>query len=252
MPTLTINKTYQDGQVLTEAQLDAALDSIADFVNVTGLGADNIQDNSIGSAELQTSSVTETKLAANTVSTPKIQDSSVTLAKLAAAVQGLLVPIGSISAYSGDTAPTGWMLCDGSTVSRVTYAGLYALVGNRFGVGDGTTTFHLPDFRGRFLRGTDAGSSRDPDVATRTAMNTGGAVGALTGSVQGHLLGQHSHSANTSNQYLGAGAGGLQADSGTGAFPAAVGFTSGVFVADAGGGETRPINAYVNFIIKVG
>lgn len=252
MPTLTVNKTYQDGQVLTEAQLDAAFDSVADFLNVTGIGADNIQDNSIGSAEIQTSAVTETKIAANSISTTKIQDASVTQSKLAAALQALLTPLGSVSAYAGDTPPTGWLICDGSPVSRTTFAGLYALVGNRFGIGDGTTTFNLPDLRGRFIRGTDAGSNRDPDSAARTAMNTGGATGTFTGSVQGDEYRSHTHGASTNFSYLGAGAGGLQAESGTGAFTSPVGFTTAASTAASGGNETRPINAYLNYIIKVG
>lgn len=54
-------------------------------------------------------------------------------------------PIGAISAYGGDTAPTGWLICDGSAISRTTYADLYAVIGTKFGAGDGSTTFNLPD-----------------------------------------------------------------------------------------------------------
>lgn len=53
------------------------------------------------------------------------------------------------------TAPAGWLLCDGSAVSRTTYAGLFAVIGTWYGVGDGSTTFNLPDLRGRVVAGKD-------------------------------------------------------------------------------------------------
>ena len=64
---------------------------------------------------------------------------------------------GQIIMYAGPTAPTGWLLCDGSAVSRNTYATLFAVIGTTYGAGDGSTTFNLPDFRDRFAVG--AGST---------------------------------------------------------------------------------------------
>ena len=66
-------------------------------------------------------------------------------------------PTGSIIMYGAATAPTGWLLCDGSAVSRTTYADLFAIIGTTFGVGNGSTTFNLPDLRDRFVVG--AGTS---------------------------------------------------------------------------------------------
>lgn len=54
-------------------------------------------------------------------------------------------PLGAILSYGGDTAPTGWLLCDGSAVSRTTYAQLFEVIGTKYGPGDGSTTFNLPD-----------------------------------------------------------------------------------------------------------
>lgn len=54
-------------------------------------------------------------------------------------------PIGAIVPYGGDTAPTGYLLCDGNAVSRTTYSDLYAVIGTKYGPGDGSTTFNLPD-----------------------------------------------------------------------------------------------------------
>lgn len=82
MPTLVITKTYSDGNVLTEAQLDSSFDSIATFNNVTKLDDDNIQNNAIITALLATSAVTEAKLASNAVTVNKIANNAVTTPKI--------------------------------------------------------------------------------------------------------------------------------------------------------------------------
>ncbi len=66
---------------------------------------------------------------------------------------GYLDPVGSIISYGGSSAPTGWLLCDGSAISRTTYADLFAVLGTTYGTGDGSTTFNIPDFRGVFPKG---------------------------------------------------------------------------------------------------
>lgn len=65
--------------------------------------------------------------------------------------------IGEITAFAGSTAPNGWLMCDGSAVSRTTYSKLFAVIGTTYGTGDGSTTFNLPDMRNRFPVG--AGST---------------------------------------------------------------------------------------------
>lgn len=252
MATLVIDKQYTDGGILYEAMLDAAFASITTFVNTGQISAENIQDNSIGPSELQTNSITTDKIANNAVTTNKIADGAVTLAKLAANIIELIGTPGEIAAYGGDAAPAGWLLCDGSAVSRSTYSVLYSTVGDRFGNGDGATTFNLPDFRGRFLRGVDGAAGRDPDAATRAAMNTGGNTGNNVGSVQTDAMQDHRHDyshrvtvqADVSNTF----------GSNT---PVSVAtqtsYASARNVADGTrtSTETRPKNAYVNFIIKV-
>ena len=59
------------------------------------------------------------------------------------------VPAGLIEPFAGSTVPTGFLLCDGTAVSRTTYATLYAVIGDTFGAGDGSSTFNLPDLSGR-------------------------------------------------------------------------------------------------------
>ena len=71
------------------------------------------------------------------------------------------VPPGMVNAFAGSTAPAGYLLCNGAAVSRTTYANLFAVIGTTYGAGNGTTTFNLPDLRGEFIRGFDAGRGVD-------------------------------------------------------------------------------------------
>jgi microcystin-dependent protein len=61
--------------------------------------------------------------------------------------------LAEIKPFTGATAPTNFMICDGTAISRTTYATLFALISTTYGVGDGSTTFNLPDMRGIFLKG---------------------------------------------------------------------------------------------------
>lgn len=66
------------------------------------------------------------------------------------------VPIGAIQAFGGETAPEGWLICDGSAVSRETYLDLFKAIGTTYGAGDGNTTFNLPDLRGNVAIGVSS------------------------------------------------------------------------------------------------
>lgn len=82
------------------------------------------------------------------------------------------VPIGSIQAYGGTTAPNGWLICDGSAVSRTDYKELFQAIGISFGEGDGDTTFNIPDLRGRITIGNGLGTASD--AVNRIIGQTGG------------------------------------------------------------------------------
>lgn len=153
---------------------------------------------------------------------------------------GLLPPAGMITAYGGAAPPTGWLLCDGSSLLQASYPALFTAIGVAYGSVDGTH-FNVPDLRGQFLRGVSGASTNDPDKLTRTAMATGGNTGNNVGSVQSSAFASHQHqlflataSSNGSN------AQGSNAVN-----------TSATNTELTGGNETRPINAYVNYIIKV-
>ena len=66
------------------------------------------------------------------------------------------VPLGGIVQYAGATAPDGWLICNGSAISRITYADLFSAIGTTYGSGDGSTTFNLPNLNGRVAVGYDS------------------------------------------------------------------------------------------------
>lgn len=110
--------------------------------------------------------------------------------ELTAAVESS-VPSGAVMHFAMQSAPTGWLKADGSAVSRTQYPALFAAIGTTFGVGDGRTTFNLPDLRGEFVRGWDGGRNIDPGRAFGSAQ--GDAIRNITGSIDtgsnnGHQL----------------------------------------------------------------
>lgn len=100
-------------------------------------------------------SITTPKIADNAITTAKIANNAITSAKLDAGLNQFFVPTGVIAPFAGTSAPTGWALCAGQAVSRTTFAALFAVINTTWGAGDGSTTFNLPDFRGRVPAGLD-------------------------------------------------------------------------------------------------
>jgi microcystin-dependent protein len=158
--------------------------------------------------------------------------------------------------FARSTPPTGWLKCNGAAISRTTYAALYTQVGTTYGVGDGSTTFNVPDLRGEFIRGWD--DARGVDASR------------VFGSLQAHLFASHNHGvsdpthahsvydpghAHNYTRYLvdGNRNGSLDGNPGYGkditAGTAAAGTGIGIYgagtgisIAAAGGAETRPRN----------
>lgn len=97
-------------------------------------------------------------------------------------LESKLVPVGCVMPYAGTTAPGGWLLCDGSAVSRTTYGDLLGVIGTAFGAGDGSTTFNVPDLRGRVAVGKD---NMGGTAANRV---TGAGTQGATGGAQTHTL----------------------------------------------------------------
>lgn len=124
------------------------------------------------------------------------------------------LPAGCMMPYAGSTAPANWLLCYGQAVSRTTYSTLFGVIGTTFGVGDGSSTFTLPDMRGRGFIGLDnLGGSAASRVAAATSLgDTGGAeTHTHTGPSHTHTTGDvtltaaqsgcpaHNHPGNVSN-----------------------------------------------------
>lgn len=170
---------------------------------------------------------------------------SVPLGALVAAVQQALCPPGTVVAYMGlgTAVPAGWLLCDGKQYSRsAPYDKLYAVIGSASGSAD-TANFNVPDLRGMFLRGVDGSAGRDLDSGQRTALIPGGNAGNNVGSFQADAFKSHTHT----NSLLGGWATRYVNYNGNGA---SYGFQDTASSA-TGGSETRPINTYVNYIIKL-
>lgn len=106
------------------------------------------------------------------------------------------VPPGTVMAYASETAPEGWLECDGRSLdgtSGTIYGNLFAAIGKNFGSGNGSaTSFNLPDLRGRFVRGWSHGTSNDPDAGSRFSLS-GGNAGNRVGSYQNDQYGSHWH-----------------------------------------------------------
>lgn len=94
---------------------------------------------------------------------------------------------GEIRMYGGSSAPTEWLLCDGSAVSRTTYATLFAVIGTSYGVGDNSTTFNLPDLRDKFPIG----------ISGSKAIGSTGGSATHTHSFTTASSGSHSHTVNS-------------------------------------------------------
>jgi microcystin-dependent protein len=113
------------------------------------------------------------------------------------------MPTGVVLPYAGVTEPTGYLLCYGQAVSRTTYAALFTAIGSTYGSGDGSTTFNLPDLRGRVVAGQDdmGGSSANRLTGTSGSVNgdtLGAAGGAETHTLTEAQIPAHDHQLQTS------------------------------------------------------
>jgi microcystin-dependent protein len=115
-----------------------------------------------------------------------------------------VAPTGVVAMWSGSSAPTGWLECDGSAVSRTTYSGLFAIIGTRYGTGDGSSTFNLPNPVDRVAMGIAL--STTPSATTLAGSSSLDALGLGNQSANhahngtsGNQSANHSHNANTSN-----------------------------------------------------
>jgi len=111
------------------------------------------------------------------------------------------IPAGILVPFAGSTAPDGWLLCDGSAVSRTTYSGLFAVIAGTYGAGDGSTTFGLPDLRGRMAMGLDNTGGTSANVVTaETADTLGSTAGEEKHILTEDEMASHSHEYDTKQE----------------------------------------------------
>jgi len=137
---------------------------------------------------------------------------------------------GQIVMTGRSSAPTGWLECNGAAVSRTTYASLFTAISTTWGVGDGSTTFNLPDMRGEFPRGYDNGRGVDSGRALASAQ----ADAIETFSITAGYIDPQGRSDGSADMLVPTNVGGFAAHT----------------VTVTGASETRPRNVAVLFLIK--
>lgn len=169
-------------KTITAAMMADAIITATQLAN-SAVETTKIKDAAVTAVKLAAAAVEAGKIATGAVTGDKIANAVITFDKLATAAiatqeQALAgtdnnvlmtplrvaqavaaqippaVPTGMIAFFDLTEVPDGWLVCDGSAVSRTTYANLFAKIGTRHGAGDGSTTFNLPDMDARFLEGT--------------------------------------------------------------------------------------------------
>ena len=199
MAVLQTGQSFSSGDQVTATKLQD-IANLATFRTGTNQTADDstIQvDGSGGYLKVKSAGISSNELATDSVITAKIQDGAVTAAKLDSAAVSVLMPTSTILSYAGSSAPTGYLLCDGSAISRTTYSDLFGIVGTTYGVGDGSTTFNIPDLRGRVIAGKDdLGGSAANRLTGQTNLNDSLGVESVTLTAAQSGLPSHSHTIN--------------------------------------------------------
>lgn len=162
------------------------------------------------------------------------------------------LPAGSLVPYAGTTAPASYLLCDGAAYSRTTYAGLFAVIGTAYGIGDGTTTFNVPNLKGRTIFGRDAGQTEFDVLGETGGQKT---VQAHTHTGTTDVAGLHHHNFSGSNSDIVTNG---RATEWTDAVDIDAGVTSDngnhqhTFTTNSAGSGVNNLNPYVvaNYIIK--
>ena len=167
----------------------------------------------------------------------------------------ITVPAGTVIAFANSSVPTGFLECNGATISRSTYSALFAVIGTTYGAGNGSTTFAIPDLRGEFIRGWD--HSRGVDSGRAIGSNQSDAYGSHTHSGSTNSAGAHTHNIGTgdSGQISVDGSSIMESTSGIAEWKTSRVSTEGTHshtltINASGSTETRPRNIAMMYCIK--
>ena len=163
------------------------------------------------------------------------------------------IPTGMIAPFAMSSPPTGWLECNGATISRSTYATLFAAIGTTYGAGDGSSTFVLPDLRATFIRGFD--NSRGIDTGRTFGSFQDQGIPAMKGDIadaHGQSRTQTNAVSGFTNVFEGVGTSSWRTsiESSSGQY-AEVRFDSTRIVPDAPHGGVRPRNLALMYMIKI-
>jgi microcystin-dependent protein len=181
--TFTVVNTFVPNTTISSSAVNANFGDIA-----TGLSDCLTRDGQAGmTAPLKAASGSpgspSITFSANTTTGFRLSGNSVILVQGGVDVGAIAAsPVGTVIDYAGGTAPGGWLLCYGQAVSRTTYALLFTAIGTTWGVGDGVTTFNVPDLRGRGTYGKD---DMGGSAANRITNAGSGIVGTTLGAAGG-------------------------------------------------------------------
>jgi microcystin-dependent protein len=242
------SSTYSSGTNKTTVVLaDAVLISpiVAVHVSVVKPIANNgsITPQMIGAAPLNSPNLTGTPTAPTAA-----PGTSTTQLATTAFVSAVYLPAGSIIFIACNTAPTGYLKANGAAVSRATYSALFTAIGTTFGVGDGSTTFNLPDLRGEFVRGWDDSRGADSGRSFGTAQSS-----ANLSHNHGVNDPSHAHSIYTSyidGNAMYSGVANINGQGGVIVYESTFSATTGISIQSNGTTESRPRNVALLACIK--
>ena len=199
MAVLQTGQSFSSGDQVTATKLQD-IANLATFRTGANQTADDstIQvDGSGGYLKVKSAGISSNELATDSVITAKIQDGAVTADKLDSAAVSVLMPSGTVLPFAGSALPgnpNDYLFCNGAAVSRSTYSTLFTAIGTTYGVGNGSTTFNLPDLRGRVIAGQDnMGGTSANTLTDAQADQLGGTLGEEDHTLTVNEMPSHTH-----------------------------------------------------------